>query len=141
MTTPGVSGYEQPVQEVVRDYAAGFAESVTTDLHGNVIATVNPDAPLRIMLAGHCDQLGLLVSYIDEAGFVFFQTVGGWDPQQLVGTRVTVCCWCLLDRPSGNAVAATLRGACRLACRFVDFHSLQSSPIFGSSSSLVKGRG
>ncbi len=90
MTAPGVSGYEQPVQEVVRDYAAGFAESVTTDLHGNVVAAVNPDGPLRIMLAGHCDQLGLLVSHIDENGFLFFQTVGGWDPQQLVGTRVTV---------------------------------------------------
>jgi len=90
MTTPGVSGYEEPVQRVVRDYVSAFADSVTTDLHGNVIAAVNPAAPLRIMLAGHCDQLGLLVSHIEERGFLYFQTVGGWDPQQLVGQNVTV---------------------------------------------------
>jgi endoglucanase len=42
------------------------------------------------MFAGHCDQLGLLVSHVDDDGFLFVQTVGGWDPQQLVGQRVTV---------------------------------------------------
>jgi len=89
-STPGVSGYEQKVQDVVREYAAGFADDISTDLHGNVIAVMNPDAELRIMLAGHCDQLGLLVSHIDDTGFLYFQTVGGWDPQQLVGQRVVV---------------------------------------------------
>lgn len=88
--TPGVSGYEQRVQDVVREYAAGFADDIKTDLHGNVIAVKNPDAALRVMLAGHCDQLGLLVSHIDDTGFLYFQTVGGWDPQQLVGQRVVV---------------------------------------------------
>lgn len=90
LTTPGVSGYEQPVQALVREFAGSFAHRVTTDLHGNVTAVVNANAPVRIMLAGHCDQLGLLVSHIDEAGFLFFQTVGGWDAQQLVGQGVTV---------------------------------------------------
>ena len=90
MSSPGVSGYEQPVQAVVRDYAQRFAHRVSTDLHGNVIAALNPDAPVRIMFAGHCDQLGLVVSWVDEQGFLFFQTVGGWDSQQLVGREVTV---------------------------------------------------
>jgi len=85
-----VSGYEQSVQEVVRAYAAPFADEVTTDVHGNVVAIANPGSDVRLMFDGHCDQLGLLVSYVDEAGFLYFQTVGGWDPQQLVGQRVSV---------------------------------------------------
>lgn len=90
LATPGVSGYEQKVQDLVRSYAADFADSITTDLHGNVILCKNPDAEVRVMLAGHCDQIGLLVSQIDEFGFLYAQTVGGWDPQQLIGQRVIV---------------------------------------------------
>lgn len=91
LSTPGVSGYEEPVQAVIREYVDRFADQVTTDLHGNVIATINPSGTPTLMLDGHCDQLGMLVSHIDEAGFLYFQTVGGWDPQQLVGQRV--CVW------------------------------------------------
>ncbi len=90
LSTPGVSGYEQNVQQVVRDYASEFADSVTTDLHGNVILAINPDAEVRVLLAGHADQIGLIVSHIDENGFIYTQTVGGWDPQQLIGQRMTV---------------------------------------------------
>ena len=86
----GVSGFEQPVQRVVRDYAHEFADDVKTDLHGNLILSINPDSDVRIMLAGHCDQIGMIVSYIDESGFLFIQTIGGWDPQQLVGQRVSI---------------------------------------------------
>lgn len=90
LTAPGVSGYEQSVQAVVRDFAGDFADGVETDLHGNVIASANAEAPLRVMLDGHCDQLGMLVSHIDDTGFLYFQTVGGWDAQQLIGQRVSV---------------------------------------------------
>ncbi len=90
LAAPGVSGYEEPVQEVVRQYADGFADQIRTDLHGNVIVAINPDAPLRLLLAGHCDQIGMIVSHIDENGFLYAQSVGGWDPQQLVGQRMTV---------------------------------------------------
>ena len=77
LVTPGVSGYEQSVQQVVRDYAESFADEVSTDVHGNVIVTANPGTDLRLMFDGHCDQLGMLVSHIDDSGFLFFQTVGG----------------------------------------------------------------
>jgi endoglucanase len=90
LNTPGVSGYEEPVQQVVREYAAPFADSMTTDSHGNLILCKNPEAEVRLMLAGHCDQIGLIVSYIDESGFIFTQTVGGWDPQQLIGQKMTI---------------------------------------------------
>ncbi len=88
--TPSPSGYERPVQEVVRAYVADFAERVETDVHGNVIAVRNPEGRLRVMLAGHCDQIGMLISHIDDDGFLYAQTIGGWDPQQLVGQRMTI---------------------------------------------------
>ena len=90
LSTPGVSGYEQEVQAVIREYASSFSDEVTTDLHGNVLAVVNPGHEPRLMLDGHCDQLGMLISHIDDSGFLYFQTVGGWDAQQLVGQRVLV---------------------------------------------------
>ena len=88
--TPSPSGYEQPVQRLVREYAASFADDVATDVHGNVIAVLNPGAPLRVMLAGHCDQIGFLVRYIDGDGYIYVQPIGGWDPQIAVGQRMTV---------------------------------------------------
>ena len=60
LATPGVSGYEQKVQDEVRSYAADFTDSITTDLHGNVVLCKNPDAEVRVMLAGHSDQIGFL---------------------------------------------------------------------------------
>ena len=66
LETPSPSGYEQPVQELVRKYVASFADEVRTDLHGNVIACLNPKAPLRVMFAGHADQIGLIVTHVNE---------------------------------------------------------------------------
>lgn len=90
LNAPGPSGYERPIQDVVRSYVRDFADTVKTDSHGNVIAAKNPDAKLRLMFAGHCDQIGLLVSQIDDNGFIYTQTIGGWDPQQLIGQRMTI---------------------------------------------------
>jgi len=90
LETPSPSGYEQPIQKVVREYAGGFADRITTDVHGNVILARNPDAPLRVMFAGHCDQIGFLVQYIDAEGFLYVQPIGGWDPVVLVGQKLTV---------------------------------------------------
>jgi endoglucanase len=90
LETPSPSGYERPIQDVVRAYVADFADRVTTDLHGNVIAAKNPDAKLRVMFAGHCDQIGMLVSHYNDNGFLHAQTIGGWDAQQLIGQRMTI---------------------------------------------------
>jgi endoglucanase len=90
LATPSPSGYERPIQDVVRQYVADFADDVKTDLHGNVIAAKNPQAPLRVMFAGHCDQIGMLVSHIHDSGFLYAQTIGGWDAQQLIGQRMTI---------------------------------------------------
>ena len=88
--TPSPSGYEEPIQALIHDYISPFAQDVRVDVHGNLIASVgNPEGP-RLMYAGHCDQIGMLVSYIDENGFVYAQTIGGWDPQQLIGQAMTI---------------------------------------------------
>jgi putative aminopeptidase FrvX len=90
LNAPSPSGFERPAQDVVRRYAASFADKVTTDSHGNVFVVKNPTAALRVMYAGHCDQIGLLVQYIDADGFIYAQTIGGWDPQVLLGQKMTV---------------------------------------------------
>ncbi|MGI6400936.1 MAG: M42 family metallopeptidase [Thermoguttaceae bacterium] len=88
--TPSPSGYEEKIQAVVRDYVHDFVDDVRTDSHGNLIVARNPDAPFRVMLSGHCDQIALEVNYIDADGFVYVLPLGGWDPQTLVGVRVTI---------------------------------------------------
>ncbi len=90
LSTPGVSGAERPVQELVAEYARSFGANVRSDLHGNLILSTNEGADTRLLYAGHADQIGLIVSFIDERGFLYVQTVGGWDPQQLVGQHVVV---------------------------------------------------
>jgi endoglucanase len=90
LETPSPSGFERPIQDVVRAYVSRFADRVTTDLHGNVIAAKNSEAPRRVMFAGHCDQIGMLISHYNDNGFLHAQTIGGWDPQQLIGQRMTI---------------------------------------------------
>ena len=95
LETPSPSGAEQAIQAAVREWATPFADEVRTDRHGNVIAARYPvqrDARTpRIMLAGHCDQIGLMVQHIDSDGFLYVQPIGGWDMQILLGQYLTVC--------------------------------------------------
>ena len=88
--SPAPSGYERPIQDVVRRYAGEFADEVRTDWHGNVTAIVHPQGSPRIMLAGHCDQIGFLVQHLDDKGFVRVSPIGGWDVQTLIGQRLQI---------------------------------------------------
>jgi endoglucanase len=97
LETPSPSGYERPVQDLVRAWARDYADELRTDRHGNVIAVRHPArertgeaAPQRVMLAGHCDQIALMVQHIDDAGFLYVQPIGGWDMQILLGQNLTV---------------------------------------------------
>lgn len=90
LAAPSPSGFEQPVQAVVREWAGRHADLVRTDVHGNVIAVKNPGGAPRVLLDGHCDQIGLMVQHIDKDGFLYFLPIGGWDTQILLGQRVTV---------------------------------------------------
>lgn len=86
----GPSGFEVAAARVWRREAEGFAQEVWTDVTGNSIASVNPEGAPRVMMAGHIDEIGLQVTFIDEKGFLFFEEIGGWDPQVLVGQRVRI---------------------------------------------------
>jgi endoglucanase len=90
LETPSPSGFERPIQDVVRAWAKPLAHEVRTDRHGNVMAVLNPQGQPRIMLAGHCDQIGLMVQHIDDNGFLYVQPIGGWDMQILLGQNLTV---------------------------------------------------
>ena len=90
VNVPSPSGYEERAAEVYRNYTGGFADRVTTDVHGNVAAVLNPDAPMKVMLAGHMDEIGFIVVHIDDQGLVYFAGIGGHDSVVPVGQRVWI---------------------------------------------------
>jgi endoglucanase len=87
---PSPSGFEQPVQKVWRQQMESYADKVWTDVHGNTIAVLNPEGTPRIMLAGHCDEVGFMVNYINDEGFVYFSAIGGVDPGLVSARRVKI---------------------------------------------------
>lgn len=84
------SGYEGPAAKVWKARAESFASKVWTDTHGNSHAIVNPGGSPCVMFAGHCDEIGFQISYIDDNGFLWIQALGGWDPQIAQGQRVQI---------------------------------------------------
>ncbi len=90
METPSPSGFEEEISAIWRKKAKRFADKVYTDSHGNSIAVVNPEGSPRIMLAGHIDEIGLMITYINPQGFLYFRGIGGWDRQILPGQRVEI---------------------------------------------------
>ncbi len=90
--TPSPSGFEQPAQRVMRREVDGVADELRTDVMGNLICRIDgqgQDRP-KVMLAGHCDEIGFMVKYIDDNGFLFFSPIGGVDPHLVPGQRVQV---------------------------------------------------
>lgn len=90
LATPSPTGFEQPVQRVVRERMSSYAELLETDLHGNLIAGINTKAARKVMLAGHCDQIGFMVRHITDDGYIYVSALGGPDPVVLPGTHVTI---------------------------------------------------
>ena len=90
IATPSPSGFEQRAQQVIREEVRHYSDELRTDVHGNVIAALNPDGNPRVMLTAHCDELGFLVRYIDDKGFIYFAPIGGFDPSTLPGERVYI---------------------------------------------------
>ena len=88
---PSPSGFEQPAQRVIRKALSEVADEIRTDVMGNVVAHVRgPEGAPRLMLAGHCDEIGFMVKYVDERGYLFFAPIGGVDAHLVPGQRVTV---------------------------------------------------
>lgn len=90
LKTPSPTGFEQQIQRVVRKRMEKYADLIETDLHGNVIVGINPGAKRKIMLAGHCDQIGFSVKHISESGYIYVSALGGIDVGVTYGASVII---------------------------------------------------
>jgi len=90
METICPTGFEEAASRVWREEADAFADRTWVDQHGNSFAVVNESGSPRIMLAGHADEIGLMVTHIDKDGYLSFIGLGGWDVQVLPGQRVRI---------------------------------------------------
>src|SRR4051812_43336203 len=88
LDTPGPSAFEAAPARLWRKEAERFADEVRGDVSGNSYATLNSPGRPRVMLAGHIDEIGGMVTHIDDDGYVSFDTIGGWGHQVVVGQRV-----------------------------------------------------
>lgn len=88
--TPSPSGYEHNVQRLVRERIRPWCDEVRTDVMGNVFGIRNPNGKPRIMLAGHCDQIGFIVNYVTDEGFLHIDPIGGVDPVVATSQRVII---------------------------------------------------
>lgn len=84
------SGYEQEAQAVFEKHVKPAADAFHGDALGNRIATLNPSGNPTLMLAGHMDELGLLITYVNKDGFIYFDTIGGHDRTVISGRRVLI---------------------------------------------------
>src|SRR5687768_3222047 len=88
LDAPGPSGFETLAGRSWRTEAETFAERVTIDVAGNCMAEINPRGSPTILIDGHIDEIGVIVQYIDDDGFIYISAIGGWDAQVLVGQRI-----------------------------------------------------
>jgi endoglucanase len=90
LDTISPSGFEEEISLIWKQEADKFADRTCVDVNGNTFAAVNEEGSPRIMLAGHMDEIGLMITYINDNGFLSFAPIGGWDPQVLPGQRVRI---------------------------------------------------
>ncbi len=87
---PSPSGFEEKAQQLVRRHLRKYCDTVETDVHGNVIGVRNPKGKVRVMLAGHVDEIGFMVKHIAENGYIYFSPIGGVDTGLVAGQRVVI---------------------------------------------------
>jgi endoglucanase len=84
------SGYEHEAQAVVDRYMADAADDYQKDPLGQRISVLNPDGKPSVLLAGHMDELGFIITYVDANGFLYFDTIGGIDLNTIAGRRIEI---------------------------------------------------
>src|ERR1041385_6625501 len=90
VNTPSPSGHEARGQRVWLDYVTKYADETYSDAYGNAVAILNKGGSPRLMLAGHADEIGMAVNYIDDNGFIYVRRLGGVDPAITKAQRVTI---------------------------------------------------
>ncbi|MCL2171755.1 MAG: M42 family metallopeptidase [Defluviitaleaceae bacterium] len=83
----GPSGFECGISAVIEESIKDYVDEISRDVLGNLICRKKADGP-KMMLAGHMDQIGFLISHIDDEGFLRFATIGGFNPQLIQNQRV-----------------------------------------------------
>ncbi len=88
--TPGPSGFEYKIRDAIREEIGDAADSIRVDALGSLIATkgTRTDAGMRVMVSAHMDEIGLMVTHVDDNGFIRFTSIGGVSPLTCVGGRV-----------------------------------------------------
>ncbi|MFC7322143.1 M20/M25/M40 family metallo-hydrolase [Halobacillus campisalis] len=90
LTIPSPSSMEMEIQKRWIKEMKRYADEIRTDHAGNAIAVLNPEAEFKVLLAGHCDEIALVINRIDEQGYLHFDKMGGINPKAAVGMKVTV---------------------------------------------------
>ena len=88
--TPGAPGFEQRVRELVLRELEGVVDEIQLDNMGNVYAIKRGSESKRVMIGAHMDEIGFIVTHIDDKGFLRFHTLGGFDPKTLTAQRVII---------------------------------------------------
>ncbi len=83
LETPSPSGFETRGQGLWASYVGQFADKVESDTYGNVFAELNVGASPKVAIVGHSDELGLMISYISDEGYLYFKGIGGVDRAML----------------------------------------------------------
>jgi len=86
----GVSGFEGEIRDWIYAHIKDRADEIKIDALGNLMATINPGRDLVMMLDAHIDEIGIMVSYVEEGGFLRFAPIGGWDPRILPAKQVEI---------------------------------------------------
>ena len=89
-TTPGAPGFEQQVRELVINEVKDLVDEIEVDNMGNVYAIKRGTGDKRVMIGAHMDEIGFIVTHIDDNGFIRFHTLGGFDPKTLTAQRVLI---------------------------------------------------
>jgi endoglucanase len=90
LNTPGPSGYERAPARVWREEASSFADNVYGDVLGNSYARLTREGGPKVVIEGHIDEIGLLITHIDKEGYLWFDPIGGWDESVFVGQRIRI---------------------------------------------------
>jgi endoglucanase len=126
LETPGPSGFEAPAARVWRQYVTPFAGEIRTDLSGNSIARLSAGATgPRVLIAGHIDQIGLLITHVNGDGTLAFRGIGGWDDQILTGQRIQIVTkdgpvYGVIGRPPAHSLKEGRDRAASIDSLFID---------------------
>ena len=90
VNTPSPSGHESRGLRVWMDYVSQYADETYSDAYGNCVAVLNKGGGPRLMLAGHADEIGMTVNFIDDDGYVYVRRLGGTNPAITRAQRVII---------------------------------------------------